>query len=84
MQLRVVKARRAVSNLGKETAHCESGVVFDEHLGVNYFLALLESVVLDLALLIEGVEVGKVAEIELVDHLEEEVTSLAKKQRAFG
>lgn len=40
MQLRIIKARRAISYLGKETAHCESGVILNEHLGVDYFLGL--------------------------------------------
>lgn len=39
---------------------------------------------LDLALLIEGEEVGNVGEIEFVDHFEEEVAFLAEKERALS
>lgn len=84
MQLWIVEARRAICDFSKKTAHCKGGVVFNKHLCVNNSLALLQHVMMDLALLVERVEVGKVGEVELVDHLEEEAASLPKKQRTFS
>lgn len=84
MQLRIVETRRTVGYLGEETAHCQSGVLFDEHLSVDYFFALLESVVGDVALVIEGEEVGEVGKVQLVDHLEKEVAFLAEKKRTLS
>lgn len=84
MELRIVEARRAICDFSKKTAHCQSGVIFDKHLGVNYSLALLKRVMVDLALLAEGEEVGKVGEVELVDHLEEEVAFLTEEEGAFS
>lgn len=40
MQLRIIETRRTISYLGEKTAHGKSGVILNEHLGVDYFLGL--------------------------------------------